>query len=209
MTTKIRLQPSAPPQETSIQRTPYQHRPPNSATPHTKSVQHFEYGHIWSPSRSSILQYSLPDIARRFGTFPVSGFAKVTRDITERMQKEKSLRDLTSRLLQMQGEERRAEAHRTGLRLAEEFVKEVRTISYLLDPPMLEEMGLKSAIPVVLEGLQFVARSKLRSTCQPISVDCRATRNWRSFPCSRKVLPMFTDTRAGRPRTSAYLPRTE
>jgi len=35
------------------------------------------------------------------------GFTKVTRDVTDRMQKEKSLRDLTSRLLQMQDEERR------------------------------------------------------------------------------------------------------
>lgn len=36
--------------------------------------------------------------------------------------------------------------------LTEESIKEVRTISYLLYPPMLEEIGLKSAIPWYLEG---------------------------------------------------------
>ncbi len=36
--------------------------------------------------------------------------------------------------------------------LADECLKEVRTISYLLYPPMLEEMGLASAIPWYLEG---------------------------------------------------------
>jgi PAS domain S-box-containing protein len=41
--------------------------------------------------------------------------------------------------------------------LTDEAVKEVRTISYLLYPPMLEEMGLKSAIPWYLEG--FMKRS--------------------------------------------------
>jgi signal transduction histidine kinase len=46
--------------------------------------------------------------------------------------------------------------------LAEECVKEVRTISYLLYPPMLEEMGLKSAIPWYLEG--FSKRSGIETT---------------------------------------------
>jgi len=48
------------------------------------------------------------------------------------------------------------------VRLAEECVKEVRTLSYLLYPPMLEEMGLKSAIPWYLEG--FTARSGIHVT---------------------------------------------
>lgn len=125
------------------------------------------------------------------------GFAKVTRDVTERMQKEKSLRELTGHLLQMQDEERRRigrdlhdtlgqcvtamkisldtlasglDAKETAVsrqvkqcvNLAEECVKEVRTISYLLYPPMLEEMGLKSAIPWYVEG--FTARSGIQVT---------------------------------------------
>lgn len=123
------------------------------------------------------------------------GFAKVTRDTTEKMEKERSLRDLASHLLQMQDEERRrigrdlhdslgqcvtamkisldtlAQRVRSNdadlsrqvsqcAGLAEECVKEVRTLSYLLYPPMLEEMGLKSAIPWYLEG--FTARSGIQ-----------------------------------------------
>jgi PAS domain S-box-containing protein len=46
--------------------------------------------------------------------------------------------------------------------LTEESIKEVRTISYLLYPPMLEELGLKSAISWYLDG--FANRSGLRTT---------------------------------------------
>jgi PAS domain S-box-containing protein len=46
--------------------------------------------------------------------------------------------------------------------LAEDSVKEVRTISYLLYPPMLEEMGLNFAIPWYLEG--FTKRSGIKTT---------------------------------------------
>jgi PAS domain S-box-containing protein len=45
--------------------------------------------------------------------------------------------------------------------LLEECVKEVRTISYLLYPPMLEEMGLKSAVAWYLEG--FAQRSGIKT----------------------------------------------
>jgi PAS domain S-box-containing protein len=124
------------------------------------------------------------------------GYAKVTRDYTERMrtlesldearrrlyESEKSLRELSLHLLRTQDEERRRigrEIHdslgqylsvlkmklhsissASGMRdeaagcmgLVDECIKEVRTISYLLYPPMLEEMGLASAIPWYLEG---------------------------------------------------------
>ncbi|MGB6977882.1 MAG: ATP-binding protein, partial [Candidatus Acidiferrales bacterium] len=46
--------------------------------------------------------------------------------------------------------------------LTEDAVKEVRTISYLLYPPMLEEMGLKSAISWYLDG--FGKRSEIKTT---------------------------------------------
>jgi PAS domain S-box-containing protein len=49
-------------------------------------------------------------------------------------------------------------------KLAEEAIKEVRTISYLLYPPMLEEMGLKSAVPWYLDG--FSRRSGIKTTFQ-------------------------------------------
>ena len=48
------------------------------------------------------------------------------------------------------------------IRLVEDSIKEVRTISYLLYPPMLEEVGLKSAIPWYLEG--FSKRSNIQTT---------------------------------------------
>jgi signal transduction histidine kinase len=48
------------------------------------------------------------------------------------------------------------------VRLTEDSIKEVRTVSYLLYPPMLEEMGLKSAIPWYLDG--FSARSGIKTT---------------------------------------------
>jgi len=109
-------------------------------------------------------------------------------------ESEKSLRELSLHLLRTQDEERRRigreihdslgqylsvlkmkldsmtvtpatpeEISECG-NLAEECVKEVRTISYLLYPPMLEEMGLTSAIPWYLEG--FSKRSGIKTTFQ-------------------------------------------
>jgi PAS domain S-box-containing protein len=48
------------------------------------------------------------------------------------------------------------------IRLTDDSIKEVRTVSYLLYPPMLEEMGLKSAIPWYLSG--FSSRSGIKTT---------------------------------------------
>jgi signal transduction histidine kinase len=56
--------------------------------------------------------------------------------------------------------------------LLDECVKEVRTISYLLYPPMLEEMGLKSAISWYLDG--FTQRSGVKTTFE-ISRDIERT----------------------------------
>jgi PAS domain S-box-containing protein len=145
------------------------------------------------------------------------GFAKVTRDFTERMlasrvlekevaerreaqrelhKSEKSLRELSLHLLRTQDEERRRigrDLHDSlgqylavlkmkldgvatfvaqddkvvvqdvaeCIRLTEDAIKEVRTVSYLLYPPMLEEMGLKSAIPWYLDG--FSSRSSIKT----------------------------------------------
>jgi PAS domain S-box-containing protein len=107
-------------------------------------------------------------------------------------ESEKSLRDLSLHLLRTQDEERRRigreihdslgqylsvlkmkldgmssspaspEENLECANLVEECVKEVRTISYLLYPPMLEEMGLTSAIPWYLEG--FSKRSGIKAT---------------------------------------------
>jgi PAS domain S-box-containing protein len=105
-------------------------------------------------------------------------------------ESETSLRDLSLHLLRTQDEERRrigreihdslgqylsvlkmkldsmssgtSEEAAECAGLVEECVKEVRTISYLLYPPMLEEMGLKSAIPWYLDG--FSKRSGIATT---------------------------------------------
>ena len=105
---------------------------------------------------------------------------------------EKSLRHLSLHLLRTQDEERRrigreihdslgqylavlkmkldamsstpeiAEELKECANLVEDCVKDVRTISYLLYPPMLEELGLGSAIPWYLEG--FSMRSGIKTT---------------------------------------------
>jgi signal transduction histidine kinase len=48
------------------------------------------------------------------------------------------------------------------VKLAQDAIRELRTISYLLYPPMLEELGLKSAIPWYLDG--FSKRSNIETT---------------------------------------------
>ncbi len=104
-------------------------------------------------------------------------------------ESERSLRKLSGHLLRMQDEERRRlgrELHdsvgqylaamKMGLeamhdnsqvqecvRMVDQCMKEVRTISYLLYPPMLEEVGLRSAIPWYIEG--FSKRSGIQVTC--------------------------------------------
>lgn len=156
--------------------------------------------------------------ALRDETGKLVGFAKVTRDFTERLLaqnelkkeiaerrdaqgqlhlSEQSLRQLSLHLLRTQDEERKrigrdlhdslgqylavlkmkldsaagllgtqeSDASREiaeCIRLAEDSIKEVRTVSYLLYPPMLEEMGLKSAIPWYLDG--FSSRSGISTT---------------------------------------------
>jgi PAS domain S-box-containing protein len=157
--------------------------------------------------------------AIRDDTGTLIGFGKVTRDFTEKIlasealrreiaerteaqrklhDSEKSLRQLSLRLLQTQDEERRrigrdlhdsvgqylvglkmkvdalkSTAERTQQdiselaecsQMIEEAIKEVRTISYILFPPMLEELGLKSAIPWYLEG--FTKRSGIKTTLE-------------------------------------------
>jgi signal transduction histidine kinase len=61
------------------------------------------------------------------------------------------------------GEATTAELESCGA-LLDECVKEVRTISYLLYPPMLEEMGLKTAISWYLDG--FTQRSGIKTSLE-------------------------------------------
>jgi PAS domain S-box-containing protein len=59
--------------------------------------------------------------------------------------------------------------------LTEDCIKEVRTIAYLLYPPMLEEMGLKSAISWYLDG--FSKRSGIRTNFEIVSDFARLPRH--------------------------------
>jgi PAS domain S-box-containing protein len=115
------------------------------------------------------------------------GFAKITRDATERMRAEEARRELSVRLLRMQDEERRkisrelhdmtgpvmgsilmnlsiveresgvlSERSRAALQEAEVLARrcssEIRTMSYLLHPPLLTEVGLAAAVQWFLDG---------------------------------------------------------
>jgi PAS domain S-box-containing protein len=155
----------------------------------------------------------------------LQGFAKITRDVTEKRKaqddlqnayrelerevqerrlaetklqdSERSLRQLSAHLLRSQEEERRrigrelhdslgqylalvkmslgglqatlgaeegpiAEQFNECSEAAEQAIREVRTISYLLYPPMLEELGLESAVPWYLDG--FSKRSGIETS---------------------------------------------
>jgi PAS domain S-box-containing protein len=120
-------------------------------------------------------------------------FASI-RDITARKEAERSLREMTGHLLEVQDEERRAigrELHDStaqtlsalsmnlGMfedvfpdlgsegarlvqdccRLLESAMSEVRTVSYLLHPPMLDELGLVAALRWYAHG--FKQRTKI------------------------------------------------
>src|SRR6202022_4960128 len=70
--------------------------------------------------------------------------------------------DTVASVLVHKEEEEAARSVAQCIQLTEDSIKEVRTVSYLLYPPMLEEMGLPSAIPWYLDG--FSARSGITTT---------------------------------------------
>jgi PAS domain S-box-containing protein len=124
----------------------------------------------------------------------ITGVIAVFTDITERQRTEAALHQLSTRLLQLQDEERRrlgrelhdslaqsvlavnlnlAQAAQStdhfsqktrhaldeARRLLQEMSQEIRTLSYLLHPPLLDELGLASAIKEYAEG--FSQRSEI------------------------------------------------
>ena len=64
----------------------------------------------------------------------------------------------------------------TSLELAEQSVHEIRTVSYLLHPPFLEEGGLQSALQWLAEG--FAKRSGIRVDLDIASTVDRFPREW-------------------------------
>lgn len=129
---------------------------------------------------------------RRDGRFAGHLFV---RDITDRKDAERSVQQLSGRLLQVQDEERRQiarELHDTTAQnlaavrlnlsrisrstaelpireaveeseaLLEESIKEIRTLSYLLHPPMIDEAGLLPSLQWYVHG--FEERSGITAT---------------------------------------------
>jgi PAS domain S-box-containing protein len=121
--------------------------------------------------------------------------AELKAEVADRQRAEKSLRELTGRLLRTQDEERRHMARElhdhagqtlaalamnlSGLQraakgndpkilrlaaesqqLSEDLSTEIRTLSYLLHPPLLDEAGLTSAVRWYVDG--FSQRSKIK-----------------------------------------------
>lgn len=122
-------------------------------------------------------------------------------DITKRKQAEEALRQLSTRLLQLQDEERRrlarelhdslaqsvlavnldlAQVARSSVPLDEraklalskargvlqEMSREIRTLSYLLHPPVLDELGLASAVREYAKGFSERSGVKLQVDLQ-------------------------------------------
>jgi len=127
------------------------------------------------------------------------GVYGIYHDVSQRKEAELALRQLSSRLLRLQDEERRRiarELHDTtaqtlvaltmnltrirescanadrdtrgliseSLALAEQSAKELRTLSYLLHPPTLDDIGLSSAIRWYARG--FAQRSGIQVSLQ-------------------------------------------
>jgi PAS domain S-box-containing protein len=123
-------------------------------------------------------------------------------DITKRKQTEEALHELSTRLLQLQDEERRRmgrELHDSlaqsvlavnlnlaqiarattplderaqramfeARRVLQEMSKEIRTLSYLLHPPVLDELGLASAIEEYAGGFSERSGIQLEVDLQP------------------------------------------
>lgn len=115
------------------------------------------------------------------------GFAKITRDHTERLRADQERRELSVKLMRLRDDERRkisrelhdmtgpvmssilmnmaiverdsaalSEKSRAALREAEALARrcasEIRTMSYLLHPPLLTEIGLAAAVQWLVDG---------------------------------------------------------
>jgi PAS domain S-box-containing protein len=87
---------------------------------------------------------------------------RIGRDLHDSLGQYLAVLKMNLESLESGGNDKFAEQLASCVRLADDALKEVRTISYLLYPPLLEEMGLKSAIPWYLDG--FSKRSNIQTT---------------------------------------------
>jgi PAS domain S-box-containing protein len=150
----------------------------------------------WRRNDSNEILWTLGNAVPQFAADgSVSAVINTFTNITERKQAEEALHQLSTRLLQLQDEERRrlgrelhdslaqsvlavnlnlAQATRSltsldersrhslseARRVLAEMSREIRTLSYLLHPPLLDELGLVSAVKEYAEG--FSERSGIR-----------------------------------------------
>lgn len=150
----------------------------------------------WRRPGSSEVLWTMGNVVPQFAQDgSVSASINTFINITERKQAEEALRQLSTRLLQLQDEERRrlgrelhdslaqsvlaanlnvAQATRSltskdesarralaeARRVLVEMSREIRTLSYLLHPPLLDELGLVSALKEYVEG--FSERSGIK-----------------------------------------------
>ena len=157
-------------------------------------IDHFETVRVRKDG--SMLDISLTISPVKDAAGRVIGASKVARDISRRKEAEKAIKEkeLSSRLLKLQDEERRriarelhdgvgqllaamsmnavvvnmeksklspdgAQCAEENSRLIEQASADIRTMSYLFHPPLLDEMGLQSALKWYVEG--FAERSKI------------------------------------------------
>lgn len=173
---------------------PFLSRPGPRAIETGRSIQNEVMG--WRRKDSSEVLWTLGTAVPQFAPDgSVSAVINTFTNITERKQAEEALHQLSTRLLQLQDEERRrlgrelhdslaqsvlavnlnlAQAARSltsvdersrhalaeARRVLVEMSREIRTLSYLLHPPLLDELGLVSAIKEYAEG--FSERSGIK-----------------------------------------------
>jgi PAS domain S-box-containing protein len=125
----------------------------------------------------------------RDSTGELCGFAKVTQDITERREAAERIGKLSAQVLHVQDEERRRIARELhddlgqqllaikmfvdkskdekAIELADSAVTWVRNLAYLLHPPLLDEMGLSSALSWFVNGMTERSGIKVELDIQP------------------------------------------
>ncbi len=165
---------------------PFSMRPGPRAIQTRRTIQNEVIG--WRRPDSTEILWTLGNAVPQFAADgSVSAVISTFINITERKQAEEALHQLSTRLLQLQDEERRrlgrerhdslaqsvlavnlnlaqaaqssaslSERGRNSLaearRLLQDMSREIRTLSYLLHPPLLDELGLVSAIKEYAEG---------------------------------------------------------
>jgi PAS domain S-box-containing protein len=173
---------------------PFSMRPGPTALKTGKIVKNEVIG--WRQPGSNEILWTMGNVVPQYGPDgSISAVVNTFINITERKQAEEALHQLSTRLLQLQDEERRrlgrelhdslaqsvlavnlnlAQAMRSSAaldersrkaltearRVLQEMSREIRTLSYLLHPPLLDELGLVSAVKEYAEG--FSERSGIK-----------------------------------------------